>query len=82
MLRVFSYGFTNLQDLCRVAAFVTCHVPHRGRVELYSDGTPQITFCSTPGDAVNVAFYLNDNGIKNTCLIPRGLPLENSTFTV
>ena len=50
------------------------------KVEVYADGIPQITFAARGnGLGVDLAFFLNDNGIRATW-IRKGDPVEGTTW--
>lgn len=62
-----SFCFTTRADLAACVSFIIENIPF-SHLETWGDGVPQLTFEVIPGDAANVAFFLNDHGIKYTAI--------------
>lgn len=63
-----SFCFTCRADLAACVNYIIRFIPFSS-LETWGDGVPQVTFEIKPGDAANVAFFLNDHGIKYTAIV-------------
>lgn len=60
-----SFCFTSRADLAVCVDYIIRYMPFSS-LETWGDGVPQVTFVCSQGDAANLAFYLNDKGVKFT----------------
>lgn len=77
-MKLYSLCFRTLADMLGAVQFLSAQRP--GKIEVYTDSVPQITFAAR-GNAlgVDLAFFLNDNGIRATW-IREGDPVEETTW--